>query len=221
MKNLRMIGAVSAEEPRMSGMTNGVVIAVGVFAAILMSSSSVHAQWEDDPYDTGADTEAEYEYGSGYEYADDSNTGFGAKLGIGFTASPEAFLIDLAIPYHFGGGVSAGPRLQLGLEKETNFIAPTINVEYSHDFSETIGGTLGKIRPLVSAGLGFAWVEDENRNGDNSQTDFLFNIGVGMAYPLSEKFEVATVLDFNVLPKEPLDDEFVFSWQVVQMRLRF
>ncbi len=214
-RSLRVVGSRVEGARRFTGVW---IVSSWALVALTFLPGAAEAQCEDEAYDRGGDN---YEYDAGYEYADDTAAGFGIKLGAGFTASPESFLMDLGIPYHLGSGVSIGPRLQLGLAKDTNFVAPTINVEYSHDWSNRIGGVLGAIRPLISAGLGFAWVEDQDRNGDNSQTDVLFNVGVGLAYPLSEKFEIATVLDFNILPKEPLDDDFVFSWQLLQMRLQF
>ena len=156
-----------------------------------------------------------------YEDRYDDRRGFGARIGVGLTAGPDSFLMDFAAPYYVGSGVAIGPRVQLGLDEDETFLAPTLNIEYAHDLSRDVAGPLGKLRPLVNVGVGFAWIDIDGRAGEDSDTGFLFDIGLGVAYPLSDQFEIASVVDFDILPRRVLGEDLVVTWQALQMRVRF
>jgi hypothetical protein len=152
-------------------------------------------------------------------YADFS--GWGARVGLGFVADPKTFLVDLAIPYATGNGVSFGPRIQIGVSEDRTFIAPTLSLEYSHDLRSAVAGPFGYLRPLVQAGIGFSSLEKDGRRGDNQAFDFLFDIGAGVEYPITDGFAVASVFDFNIIPRESLGETLIFTWQVLQLRVQF
>jgi hypothetical protein len=131
------------------------------------------------------------------------------------------FLVDLAAPYHLGSRASLGPRLQIGVDNNRTYLAPTASMEYAHDLSSVISGGFGKIRPLIGAGIGFAWLEKEGRRGKNDEVEFLVDLNVGAEYPLTDGFALAAVMDFNVIPNEVLGERLIYSWQVIQLRVQF
>ena len=207
----------------------------GCVLALLLSASVASAQgWDDRPSDSNWDPPRDYdrryddrdarhdERDARYDdYAYDDRRGFGIRIGVGLTAGPDTFLMDFALPYSVGSGVSIGPRVQLGLDENETFLAPTLSIEYAHDLSRDLRGPLAKVRPLINIGVGLAWIERNNRPGDDSDTGFLFDVGLGVAYALSDQFEIASVVDFDILPRSVLGQDLVVTWQALQMRVRF
>ncbi|MEZ4331261.1 MAG: hypothetical protein R3F35_05890 [Myxococcota bacterium] len=150
-----------------------------------------------------------------------AHRGWGARLGLGFVADPTMFLVDVSAPYDLGTGVSVGPRLQIGAASRRTYLAPSANLEYAHDLRSVVRGPLGRLRPLIGAGLGFAWLEKEDRRGDNDDVTFLVDLSTGVEYPLTDGFAVATVIDFNILPTGALGEDLIFTWQLIQLRAQF
>lgn len=181
---------------------------LGICASILMASPAA-AQW-DDSYDPSYD-----------QRSSEREFGFGLRMGIGLTDDPSTFLLDLAVPYHSGGGISVGPRIQLGFADERSIVAPTLSFEYAHDLSDEFSGPLSHLRPLIGGGIGFLWLEKENRRGSNTDVGFLINIGLGAEYALTDRFGLASVIDFDISPEDTLGESLIFTWQILQMRFRF
>lgn len=202
----------------------GTTLGLGI-CALLMASGAAGQDWDsgDDRYGTRdvRDDRRSYdtEVSPRERYGD--RDGWGARLGLGFVADPTIFLLDLTVPYSLGSGTSLGPRVQLGLAEDDIYLAPTLDFEYSHDLSESVSGSIGLLRPLVHAGLGFGWLHEDDRRGKDDDVEFLVDIGAGVEYPLTERFALASVIDFNIFPVELLDQNLVFTWQVVQLRLKF
>ncbi len=163
---------------------------------------------------------AQAQSGAAWDDAND-DTGFGARLGLGFTADPGTFLIDLAAPYSVGSGASIGPRIQIGLADNSRFIGTTIDLGYSHDLGNLLDGALRKLRPSLHAGIGFASLYKAGRPGKDSGTGFLVDVGLGFEYPLAQKFTLGSQITVNIMPGDVVGETIVFSWQLLQMRLAF
>lgn len=206
---------VHARSARFTARLLGVAT-IALFAAAVPSSAQT--RWDDDRGDIrGNDYDDDRSVSASYE----DPTGWGARFGLGFTVDPTTFLVDLAVPYHLGDGVSVGPRVQVGLDDEDSVVAPTLSLEYAHDLTHQVGAPWNRLRPLVQAGVGFAWIEEDGRSGDDDDAGFLVDVGVGVEYPLNDRFSMASVIDFNILPTEVLDEHLLFTWQVVQLRVNF
>ena len=146
-------------------------------------------------------------------------TGWSARLGIGFTSDPDAFLIGLELPYAFDPWVSAGPLLQIGTSDHNTIVAPTLNVTVK--IPDLPGDDFDRLQPYGFLGMGFAYIEDDNRRNDNSSVGLLIDCGIGIEYQISDPVYIGSQMMFNFLPEETLDENFFYSWQVLGIRLAF
>jgi hypothetical protein len=147
------------------------------------------------------------------------NTGWSARVGIGFTADPDTALMNFEIPYAFDRWVSVGPMIQVGLTNDEMIVAPTGNITVT--IPELPGNGFDRLHPYGTVGMGFAVIEDDDRRGDNSSTGFLINFGFGIEYQLSDHFFLGSHMMFNFLPEETLDEKFFYSWQMAGIRYAF
>jgi len=145
--------------------------------------------------------------------------GWSLRAGIGFTADPDAFLLNFELPYAFDQWVSAGPMFQIGLDDHNTIVAPTVNVTVT--VPDLPGQDYDRVHPYGFVGMGFAYLEDDNRRNDNSSTGFLINFGFGFEYQVSDNFFLGSQMMFNFLPEETLEEHFFYSWQVGGARIAF
>ncbi len=156
--------------------------------------------------------------------AQDQRETAGPSLGIsfGFTADPENFLLAFEAPFGVAPGVTVGPLLQLGLSDDWTIVAPSANVRYAFDLSAASTPEVRRLSPFIQGGLGFAYL-DRDRSGrrDRDDTGFLFNMGGGIEYFVTEQFAVGSSIMFNVLPDSVIGENFFFSWQMGSARFLF
>jgi Outer membrane protein beta-barrel domain len=145
--------------------------------------------------------------------------GWSVRAGVGFTAGPGTTLLNLEAPYVFDRWVSAGPMFQIGLDKHDTIVAPTANVTVT--IPDLPGDDFDRLHPYALIGMGFAVIEDDNRQNDNSSAGFLINFGFGLEYRVSNHFFLGSQMIFNFLPEETLDQNFFYSWQVGGVRVAF
>ena len=145
--------------------------------------------------------------------------GWSVRAGLGFIDDPNALLLNFEAPYAFDQWVSAGPTLQVGIEDHNTIVAPTAAVTVS--IPDLPGDDFDNVHPYALVGIGFAYIEDDNRQNDNSSVGFLINFGVGVEYQVSERFSIGSQMMFNFLPEETLDEDFFYSWQVGGVRIAF
>jgi opacity protein-like surface antigen len=146
-------------------------------------------------------------------------TGWSGKFGVGFTASPTTFLMNFEAPYRFDQWVSAGPMMQVGIDDHDTIIAPTVNVTVT--IPDLPGEDFDAVHPYGFAGMGFAYIEDDNRRNDKSSAGFLINFGMGVEYQISDRLFLNSQMMFNFLPERTLDQKFFYSWQVGGLRVAF
>jgi hypothetical protein len=147
------------------------------------------------------------------------STGWSLRAGIGFIDDPNAFLLNIEAPYAFDQWVSIGPMFQIGLHNNNTIVAPSVNVTVT--IPDLPGGNLDRFLPYGFVGMGFAYIEDDNRRNSNSAAGFLINFGFGLEYQVSERFFVGSQMMFNFLPAEVLDEHFFYSWQIAGARFAF
>ncbi len=186
--------------------------------SIALPGQSLAQDWgsesEDDWSQPASSTSAQ-----GGPGARDLPLGWSARIGIGFIDDPNAFLLNLEAPYVFDQWVSAGPMFQIGLDNNNTIVAPTMNVTVT--IPHLPGEKLDRIHPFGFVGMGFAYIEDDNRRNDNSSAGFLINFGFGVEYQISDNVLLGSQMMFNFLPEEVLDERFFYAWQIGGVRISF
>jgi len=109
--------------------------------------------------------------------------------------------------------------IQVGLDAHNTIVAPTVNLTVT--VPDLQGKDWDRIKPFGYVGVGFAYIEDDNRRNDNSSAGFLVDFGFGLEYQLSERLFVGSQMTFNFLPETTLGQNFFYSWQIGGLRLAF
>jgi len=146
------------------------------------------------------------------------------ETGIGFTSSPDTFLLAVEMPIRIAPQVDLGPLVQLGISDRRTIVAPTLNARYSFDLTRWVTSErplFKRLRPIAYGGLGFAYLHQDGRPGSDDDTGFLLDFGFGAEYDVADRVSVGSRMTFNFLPGDVLGENFFFSWQVATARFRF
>jgi hypothetical protein len=137
---------------------------------------------------------------------------------IGFTEDPDTFLLAFEGNYYVNHHVAFGPLLQLGVADKRVLVAPTLNLRGAFDLGIP---DMAALQPFVQGGLGLAYLNRDNRRGDDDDVGFLLNFGFGVDYYVRDDLSIGSDMLFNVLPDETLGENFFFSWRVVSLSFHF
>lgn len=146
-------------------------------------------------------------------------TGWSFRTGIGFTADPDTFLLNLEAPYALEPWIALGPMLQLGLEKDDKLVMPTLNVTLK--VPDMPGQSFDRVHPYGFFGIGMAYVEREVRGDDRDGVGFLVTTGIGVEYQVSTRVFFGSQMMFNILPSKTQGETFIFAWQMGGIRFAF
>ena len=80
---------------------------------------------------------------------------------------------------------------------------------------------LKNFKPFLQGGLGFAYLDEDDRRGDDSDIGILINAGFGLDYELTDKLTFGTNMLFNWIPAEINDEKFYFAWELASLRISF
>ncbi len=139
--------------------------------------------------------------------------------GIGFTLSPDTFLMNFRSDYFMTHHIAVGPLVQFGISDNVFLIAPSIGVKGVFDLPEE--GFAKRVKPFLQGGAGLAYVNVDRNTGDDDDMGFLMNFGFGTDIYLTSSFSLGNNIMFNILPVKVFDDRFFFSWQFVTARYHF
>ncbi|MFP6656473.1 MAG: outer membrane beta-barrel protein, partial [Myxococcota bacterium] len=148
-----------------------------------------------------------------------TSTNWSFRTGIGFIDDPNALQLNFEAPYALDEWISIGPMLQIGIDDNNTIVAPTMN--FTVTIPDLPGEDFDYLKPFALAGMGLAYIEDDNRQNDNSSVGFLINFGVGVEIKISEKLFIGSQMMFNFLPETTLGENFFYSWQVGGIRIAF
>ncbi len=198
----------------------------GLLAVLLLAGAPAIAQdWGDDSSEDWAapqpaESPAPAPSSSGSSAYRPAPPGWSIQAGLGFTAEPDTFLINLDAPYFFNDWIALGPAMQIGFTETRTLVAPTGNVRVT--IPDLPGRAFDRVHPYGIAGMGFAVIEnDKNRRDGDADVGFLIDFGVGVEYQVSEKVFLGSQMIFNFLPEEVKREEFYFAWQVAGIRFDF
>jgi opacity protein-like surface antigen len=133
------------------------------------------------------------------DFSDIANTGWGIGGSIGYGIGRNTILSGGVAFHHFGDE---------GIEGHTNIVPITASVDYGFN-------TRGRVRPWISGGLGVYSVsfEDVIPGGgiaSDSETDFGFNFGFGVAGPLNPNTAWGAGFKFHhVVGNDFIDSDFL------------
>jgi len=144
---------------------------------------------------------------------------FSVRGSLGMTASPETFNMTLEIPWSADELVSVGPLFQLGFSDDNVLFASTLQAY----LTPQLDGSLEDWSPYAHMGMGLVYLEDDNRafGRDEEDVDFLFTMGTGVEYALSDSFHMGTGFLFDIIPAGAVGNRFVFGWQILTFRHEF
>jgi hypothetical protein len=207
--------ASTAHEFRRSGQNVMVALGLGWFMIVLSISLPKASRAQD----WGGESDDGWSQSTIAQDTGGESTGWSLGVGIGFIDDPTAFLLNFEAPYAFDRWVSVGPMVQVGLDDNNTIVAPTLNVTAT--IPDLPGESFDRVHPFGFVGLGFAYLEDDNRQNNDSSAGFLINCGFGVEYQVSESFYLGSKMIFNFLPEETLDEKFFYSWQIGGARIAF
>jgi len=140
--------------------------------------------------------------------------------GLGFTATPETFVLSGEFPYAIDDHMTLGPLIQLGVSDPRVILAPTANFTYAFDLGSAQNEDVQKLRPFLQSGLGLAYIHRDNCGVfcDEDDVGFLFNLGFGLEYPVSDDVTVGSNMLFNILAPRTAGERFFFTWNLVTVR---
>ncbi|MFO0982886.1 MAG: hypothetical protein U1E76_14340 [Planctomycetota bacterium] len=138
--------------------------------------------------------------------------------GLGFTADPDTFLLALEGLFWVQPHVGVGPLVQLGVSDRRTLVAPSVNVRGVIDLEQQ---GLERVKPYVEGGVGFTYLHEDHRRGDDDDLGLLLDVGGGLNFQVNQHLDVGTGVLFNFMPVEVLDERFFFSWRIVSLTCSF
>ncbi|MEQ8766792.1 MAG: hypothetical protein RL885_22960 [Planctomycetota bacterium] len=148
---------------------------------------------------------------------DDERYRGSAGFGIGATFDPDAFLGVGHADFYIVDHLAIGPLLQIARDSDDKIIAPSFNVKGA--FEILTDGP--RIRPFGTAGIGFAYIEDDDIPFDDDDLGLLLNLGLGADVFIIENVSVGTAIYFNFLPDKVLDERYFTSWEILSVNFHF
>jgi len=212
--------------------TWGRAIAV-VASALVCAAAPVAAQpmsergerGEEEPRDQVSETPAPREApsrSSSRESGRDAPGPFSVRTGLGFSIDPDSFLLGFEGDYAFDEHVSTGVLVELGVDDDLIFVSPVAYGRYRFDLADlTDEESVHALFPYVQGGLGLTHWDDDDRVGDDDDTEFLLNVGFGVEYEVAEDVSVVSQMLFNIVPDKIFGERFYYSWEVMSVRYRF
>jgi opacity protein-like surface antigen len=142
---------------------------------------------------------------------------FGAGLGLqANTPDGTAFALGFSGDYYFTQGFSIGPLLQMGFTGDLFQFGLTGQAKYTFDLKE-----IPALKPHIEAGIGFIYADlDRGRGRSENDVSFLFPLGIGAEYRLTNSISLDNTFLFNFTNLDVRDTHFFFTW-LVGLKYRF
>jgi opacity protein-like surface antigen len=141
------------------------------------------------------------------------------RAGLGLQANtPDgtAFALGFSGEYYVTQGFSLGPLLQMGFTGDLFQLGLTYQAKYTFDLKE-----IPALQPHMEAGVGFIYADlDRGRGGSEHDFSFLFPLGIGAEYRLTNSISLDNTFLFNFTDLDVRDTHFFFTW-LVGLRYRF
>jgi len=142
---------------------------------------------------------------------------FGAGLGLqANTPDGIAFVLGFSGEYYVTQGLSLGPLLQLGFTGDLFQFGLSYQAKYTFDLKE-----IPAFKPHIEVGIGFVYADlDRGRRRSENDISFLFPLGIGAEYRLTNSISLDNTFLFNFTDLDVRDTHFFFNW-LVGLKYRF
>jgi len=147
---------------------------------------------------------------------------FSFEAGLGFFAEDnfDGFMLNFGPSFHIDDNWSAGVDMQFGFEDDDDALLFSMPFYGQYDFNNfnTDIDIVKDMHAFAKLGMGFTHVDVDDFAND---TGFLFVIGGGVAYTLTDHIDIESRMQFNITTNDFFEDDFYFSWEVISARYRF
>jgi hypothetical protein len=142
---------------------------------------------------------------------------FGTALGLqGDTPDDPAFALGFSADYYVNQEFSIGPLLQMGFTDDFFQLGLTAQAKYTFDLME-----IPELKPHIEAGMGFIYADlDRWPSRDEDDVSFLFPLGIGAEYRLTNSISLDNTFLFNFTDLDVRDEHFFFTW-LIGLKYRF
>jgi hypothetical protein len=141
------------------------------------------------------------------------------RAGLGLQANtPDgtAFALGFSGEYYVTQGFSLGPLLLMGFTGDLFQFGLTYQAKYTFDLKE-----IPALKPHIEAGIGFIYADlDRGRWRSENDVSFLFPLGIGAEYRLTNSISLNNNFLFNFTDLDVRDTHFFFTW-LVGLKYRF
>lgn len=139
------------------------------------------------------------------------------RLSGGISEGPDTALTGFELAHFLTDTIAIAPFLQLGVADDHFLFAPSLDAKIVIDVESE-----PRLLPFAQAGLGFAYIDEDDAGGDDSDdAGFLVHAGGGVDFFVTERLSLGTAVYFNFLPGEVQDEDFFFSWHVITFTIWF
>ena len=140
--------------------------------------------------------------------------------GIGFTLSPDTFIVAPGIDFYLSNGFSIGPDVQFGFNDNILLFTGMGMFKYMFDFNTQ--NFMRRFKPVIEGGGGIALVNiDPAKPGDSKfEAGAIVTFGLGFDIFLTNSISLGNHMYYNFLTPN-LSDRFMFSWQFVVFKYFF
>jgi len=150
----------------------------------------------------------------------DQRTGrfiLGGGLGLqANTPDGTAFSFGFGGDYYLTQGFSIGPLFQFGFTGDLFQFSFSGQAKYTFDLKQ-----IPALKPHVEAGVGVIYADlDRGRWRSRDDTSFVFPLGIGAEYRLTNSISLDNTFLFNFTDLDVRDTHFFFTW-LVGLRYRF
>jgi hypothetical protein len=139
----------------------------------------------------------------------------GVDIGPVFeTADSTAFGLALHSDYFFHQNFSLGPLVQFGFTDDLFQVGPSVQLKYTFALSPELEANL-------QGGVGFMYANLDRHGRDRDDTSFLFPVGGGLAYKITENVSIGTTLLFNFTDLDKVRNENFHVSLLGGLQIRF
>ena len=138
-------------------------------------------------------------------------------VGLGFTAGPTTLLLSAAVERKLDERWSVGPALQLGVADDRTLVSLTGQAKYALPVFDKAK----RLSSFVQGGIGIVYLEEEIGGSDVDEFGLLVNVGGSVRYEMRDGYSLGSSMMLNFVPTEVVGERLYFSWDVVQIVLRF